>query len=100
MQNRRGNGFAVVLIVIGAIMLLGIALPLIHGIFRILFPVLLVALGYYGIKNGRKTIGWIAMFIGIMWLLAKLSWIIGPLLGIALVVWGISVLKGRRNRTY
>ncbi|AIQ14451.1 LiaF transmembrane domain-containing protein [Paenibacillus durus] len=100
MQRNRGNGFAVVLIVIGAIMLLGIALPLIHGIFRLLFPVLLVVLGYYGIKSGRKVIGWIVMFIGVMSLIAKLSWLIGPLLGVALVVWGISVLKGKKSTYY
>jgi lia operon protein LiaI len=100
MQRRQGNGLAIALIVIGAIMLLGLALPLIHGIFRLLFPVLLVVLGYYGIKSGRKLIGWAVLFIGVMSLLAKLSWIIGPLLGIALVVWGISVLKGKRTGTY
>lgn len=100
MQRRQGNGLAVILIVIGAVMLLGLALPLIHGIFRLLFPVLLVVLGYYGIKSGRKIIGWVLMFIGVMALIAKLSWIIGPLLGVALIVWGVSVLNGRRNGTY
>ncbi|MDT3427957.1 putative membrane protein [Paenibacillus forsythiae] len=100
MQRNKGNGLAVVLIAIGAIMLLGLALPLIHGIFRLLFPVLLVVLGYYGIKSGRKVIGWIVMFIGVMSLIAKLSWLIGPLLGVALVVWGISILKGKRGTYY
>ncbi|QWU15444.1 hypothetical protein SAMN04487895_12451 [Paenibacillus sophorae] len=100
MQRNRGNGLAIVLIVIGAIMLLGMALPLIHGIFRLLFPVLLVVLGYYGIKSGRKVIGWIVMFIGVMSLIAKLSWLIGPLLGLALVVWGVTVLKGKRGNYY
>lgn len=100
MQRKQGNGLATVLIVIGAIMLMGLALPLIHGVFRLLFPILLVVLGYYGIKNGRKVIGWVLMFIGVMSLISKLAWIIGPLLGIALIVWGVSVLKGRRNGTY
>ncbi|CAM4497464.1 LiaF transmembrane domain-containing protein [Paenibacillus typhae] len=100
MQNRKGNGLAIALIVIGAVMLLGVLPQLIHGVFGILFPVLLVALGYYGIKSGRKIIGWIVLFIGVMALISKLSWIIGPLLGVALVVWGISVLKGRSGRTY
>lgn len=100
MQRRQGNGLAIVLIVLGVIMLLGIALPLIHGMFKLLFPVLLVVLGYYGIKSGRRLIGWVVMFVGVMGLIAKLSWIIGPLLGIALVVWGISVLKGKRPGTY
>jgi hypothetical protein len=99
-MQRKGNGLAIVLIAIGAVMLLGILPHLIHGIFGILFPVLLVVLGYYGIKSGRKIIGWVVMFIGIMSLISKLSWIIGPLLGVALVVWGISVLRGKRSRTY
>ncbi|ASA24085.1 hypothetical protein [Paenibacillus donghaensis] len=97
MQNNKGNGLAIVLIALGGIILLGMALPLIHGIFRLLFPVVLVVLGYLGIKSGRKIIGWGLMFIGVMTLIAKLSWIIGPLLGVALVVWGVSVLKGRRS---
>lgn len=100
MRQNKGNGLAVILIAIGAIMLLGMALPLIHGIFRLLFPVILVVLGYYGIKSGRKLIGWIVMFIGVMSLIAKLSWLIGPLLGLALVVWGISVLKGKKSSHY
>lgn len=100
MNRNKGNGLAVLLIVIGSIMLLGLALPLIHGIFRLLFPVILVVLGYYGIKSGRKLIGWIVLFIGIMSIIAKLSWLIGPLLGLALVVWGISALKGKRRTDY
>lgn len=100
MQSNKGNGLAIALIVIGAVMLLGVLPNLIHGIFGILFPVLLVALGYYGIRSGRKIIGWVVLFIGIMSLISKLSWIIGPLLGVALVVWGISVLKGKQSRTY
>lgn len=100
MQRRQGNGLAIVVIVLGAIMLMGVALPLIHGIFRLLFPVLLIALGYYGIKSGRKLIGWVVLFIGVMSLIAKLSWVIGPLLGLALIIWGISVLKGKGRSTY
>lgn len=100
MQRNKGNGIAIALIVIGAVMLLGILPHLISGIFGILFPAVLVALGYYGIKSGRKIIGWVVLFIGVMSLISKLSWLIGPLLGIALVVWGISVLKGKQSRTY
>ncbi|GGF61357.1 hypothetical protein GCM10010912_03240 [Paenibacillus albidus] len=100
MQTNKGNGLAVVLIVLGGIMLLGMALPLIHGMFRLIFPVLLVVLGYLGIKNGRKFIGWGLMFIGVMTLIAKLSWLIGPLLGVALIVWGVSVLNNKRRSTY
>ncbi|SEU20800.1 hypothetical protein [Paenibacillus sp. NFR01] len=99
-RNSRNNPLAIVLIVIGAIMLLGILPKLIGGIFAILFPLLFVALGYYGIKRGHKFIGWIVLIIGLISVIGKLAWLIGPLLGIALVVWGISVLKGKGNRTY
>ena len=99
-RRNSGNGIAVVLIALGAIMLLGVTLPLIHGVFRLLFPVLLVVLGYYAIKSGRKTIGWSVLAIGLLILLSKLAWLIGPLLGLALIVWGFSVMKKRNGNTY
>ncbi|MFP4976911.1 hypothetical protein ACE6ED_16010 [Paenibacillus sp. CN-4] len=99
MQRNKGNGLAIVLIGLGALMLLGMLAPLVHGLFRMLFPVLLIALGYYAVKSGRKFIGWAVMFVGVMSLIAKLSWLIGPLLGLGLVVIGISVLKGGGRRS-
>lgn len=96
-MKNRNNGTAIVLIVIGALMLLGLFAPLFGKLIGLLFPILMIVLGYYGIRRGRVVIGTIILGFGILSLLAKLSWFIGPLLGIALVIFGISLLKGKRN---
>ncbi|GAB6987951.1 hypothetical protein [Paenibacillus pini] len=97
MKANRASGTAIVLIVIGALMLTGMFAPLLGRLLGLLFPIIMIALGYYGIKRGRVVIGTIILAIGILSLLAKLSWIIGPILGIALVIFGISLLKGKRG---
>src|SRR4051794_2209010 len=94
---KRGNGLAVVLIAIGALMLLGVFGPLVGRLLGLVFPIILIALGYYGVRRGKVLIGWIILVIGVLSLIAKLSWIIGPLLGIALLIFGISLLKKKRN---
>lgn len=94
---KRGNGLAVVLIAIGALMLLGVFGPLMGRLLGLVFPIILIALGYYGVRRGKVLIGWIILVIGVLSLIAKLSWIIGPLLGIALLIFGISLLKKKRN---
>ena len=97
MNLKRGNGLAVVLIVIGALMLMGILGPLIGGLLGLVFPIILIALGYYGVRRGKVFIGWVILVIGIMALFAKFSWIIGPLLGIAILIFGISLFRRKRN---
>ncbi|MNP49602.1 hypothetical protein D3C76_1437970 [compost metagenome] len=99
MNFNRRNGLAAVLIIIGGLMLLGVFGPVLGRLLGLVFPIILVALGYYGIRRGKVLIGWIVLAIGILSLLAKLSWIIGPILGIALLVFGISLLRNKR-RTY
>lgn len=94
---KRGNGLAVVLIAIGVLMLLGVFGPLMGRLLGLVFPIILIALGYYGVRRGKVLIGWIILVIGVLSLIAKLSWIIGPLLGIALLIFGISLLKKKRN---
>lgn len=94
---KRGNGLAVVLIAIGALMLLGVFGPLLGRLLGLVFPIILIALGYYGVRRGKVLIGWIILVIGVLSLIAKLSWIIGPLLGVALLIFGISLLKKKRN---
>ncbi|HEY2492817.1 MAG TPA: hypothetical protein VGI33_07900 [Paenibacillus sp.] len=97
MQTKRGNGLAAVLILVGALMLLGVFGPLLGRLFGLLFPILMIALGYYGVRRGKVVIGWIILAIGILSLIAKLSWFIGPLLGIILLVYGISLLTKKRT---
>lgn len=96
-MKNRNNGTAIVLIVVGALMLFGLFAPLFGKLIGLLFPILLIVLGYYGIRRGRVVIGTIILAFGALSLLAKLSWIIGPLLGIALVNFGISLLKGKKS---
>ncbi|MEK4356152.1 hypothetical protein NYE48_03685 [Paenibacillus sp. FSL M7-1455] len=96
-MKNRNNGTAIVLIVVGALMLFGLFAPLFGKLIGLLFPILLIVLGYYGIRRGKVVIGTIILAFGALSLLAKLSWIIGPLLGIALVIFGISLLKGKKS---
>lgn len=97
MRNNRSNGFAILLVILGGLIVLGKLTPLLSSIFGLVVPILIIGLGYYGIRRGNAFFGWIILFIGIMSLLAKLAWIIIPLIGIALIVYGISALQGRRG---
>jgi len=61
----------------------------------------MIALGYYGVKNGSRFFGWIIMALGAIILFSKLAWIFGLLLAIGLIVVGVSMLSNKRNnRTY
>ncbi|QCT04218.1 hypothetical protein E6C60_3507 [Paenibacillus algicola] len=100
LRSSRNKGLAVLLIGLGALILLGVFGPLLGWLFSLLIPLVMIGLGYYGIKRGNTLIGWIVMAIGIISLLGKLSWLFGPLLGIALIVWGVSRLKRSRRRYY
>jgi hypothetical protein len=93
----KGNGWAIVLIVLGALMLFGKLTPLLGHLMGYLIPVLMVALGYYGIKRGNVTLGWIVLIIGIVSLMGKLAWMIGPIIAIGLIIFGISMLSNNRN---
>lgn len=98
MRKSQPNSFAIVLIVMGVLILIGKFTPLLGSLFGVIFSLLLIALGYYGIRRGNSFFGWIILFFGIVSLLSKLAWLIVPLLGIGLIVYGVSALSnGRRN---
>lgn len=97
MRMNKGNGWAIVLIVLGALMLFGKLTPLLGHLMGYLIPVLMVALGYYGIKRGNVTLGWIVLIIGIVSLMGKLAWMIGPIIAIGLIIFGISMLSNNGN---
>lgn len=98
MRRSQPNRFAIVLIVMGVLILIGKFTPLLGSLFGVIFSLLLIALGYYGIRRGNSFFGWIILFFGILSLLSKLAWLIVPLLGIGLILYGISTLSnGRRN---
>lgn len=98
MRRSQPNSFAIVLIVIGVLILLGKLTPFLGSLFGVIFSLLLIALGYYGIRRGNSFFGWIILFFGIVSLISKLAWLIVPLLGVGLIVYGIASLSnGRRN---
>lgn len=100
MRKSKGNGIGILLIALGALVLLGVLGPLLGWLFSLLIPVAMIALGYYGIRRGNTFFGWIVLGIGVLSLIGKLSWIIGPILGIVLIVYGVSRFKGGKSRYY
>lgn len=97
MKTNRPNGFAIILIALGVLILLGKLTPFLGSLFGLVISVLMIALGYYGIRRGNAFFGWIVLFFGVISLISKLAWLIVPVLGIGLVVYGISSLRGRRS---
>lgn len=97
MKFNQKSGLAIALIVVGALMLMGVFAPLFGKLISLLFPLILIGLGYYGIKRGKKLTGWVILVVGLLILISRLAWLIGPVLGILLLVFGIMMLKGRRR---
>jgi len=97
-RNSKGNGMSILLIGLGILVLLGVFGPLLGWLFSLLIPVLIAALGYYGIRRGNTLMGWIVLGIGLVWLMSKLSWVLAPILGIILIVYGVSRMKNGRHR--
>ncbi len=89
---------SILLIGVGILVLLGVFGPLLGWLFSLVIPILMVALGYYGIRRGNTLMGWVILGIGVIWLMGKLSWLIGPILGIILIIYGVSRLKNGRPR--
>lgn len=102
MNRGRNSSFALLLIGLGIFILFGkFAAGFLAGLMGYLIPVLLIALGYYGVKNGSRFFGWAMMIVGGIILFSKLAWIFGLLLAIGLIVWGVSMLSNKgRNRYY
>lgn len=95
MNNQSAKGIA--LIAIGAVIalpLLGVALG---GIIKFLFPFILVGLGVIGWRNGSRIIGGLMIGIGGLVLFDKFQGVIMLVIALALVAYGVSIIKGRRH---
>jgi lia operon protein LiaI len=94
------TAIGVVLVFLGAWMVLKMFGISLGPIFGFLFPLILIGLGYVGIKNGKNMIGGVMLAIGIIILLGKLSGVIFFLLAVGAVVLGISLLRRSKNNVY
>jgi lia operon protein LiaI len=95
MKWNRNVWLAVLLIGIGVLILLGrLGLP-VGNVTEIIIPLAMVGLGWYGIKHGRSTIGWIVLIIGLIALLGALSGLLALIFPIVLILIGWSLLKNR-----
>ncbi|MNI41677.1 hypothetical protein D3C73_959370 [compost metagenome] len=97
MRKTRPQGFAIILIALGVLILLGKLTPLLGSLFGLLIAIAMVGLGYYGIRRGNAFFGWIILFFGVISLISKLAWLIVPVVGIGLILYGISTLRGKRS---
>lgn len=89
------TGLALLLIAAGALILLSkIGLP-VGNLLHAIFPIVMIVLGWYGIKHGRAAIGWIVLTIGFIILLGMMSGLLAIILPIALILIGWSLLKNR-----
>ena len=91
------SGFALFLIGCGVLIVLNKIGLGFGNLFGLLIPLGMLVLGYIGIKHGKKVIGTILIVLGAIFLLGKLSGLIGLIIAIALIYYGVSVLKKRSN---
>lgn len=101
MKKTGGSGFALLLILCGALILFskfsfGLG-HIVGALAGYLIPIAMVALGYYSIKRGSGFIGWVILILGGLILMSKLSWLIGIVVAVALIGYGVSLLKKNRS---
>jgi lia operon protein LiaI len=96
MKWNRNTALAVFLIACGAMILLSRFGIKFGNVLEGLFPIIMVGLGYYGIRHGRSMIGWIVMILGLIFLVGQMWGMIALLVPIVLIWFGWSLLK-RRN---
>lgn len=92
---RSGNGLALLLIGFGGLIILskvGLGLGFLIGL---LIPILVVLLGVMAWKNGNRLVGGVIAVIGGFMLLGKLSFLFVWVAAIALILFGVSMLRGK-----
>ncbi|MGZ9586576.1 LiaF transmembrane domain-containing protein [Paenibacillus marinisediminis] len=96
-MQKKGSTLAIVLIVLGGFILLSNLGDWFGGFLSYLLPFVMIALGYYGIKAGNSFFGWVFLIIGAFSLIGKFSWLIGIIFAVGLIVWGVSMLSGKKR---
>ncbi|MBB6674988.1 hypothetical protein [Cohnella nanjingensis] len=96
---KKNNGWAVVLIVVGALLLFGKLGNVVGWFIGLLIPILVIGLGVLAWRNGYRLIGAIIGIIGAFMLLGKLSVVIFWIAVIGLIVLGISMLGNNSGRS-
>lgn len=96
MRMNGKNGLALLLIGCGGLIVLSKLGFIVHGVMSFLFPLIIAALGYYGIKRGRTFIGWALLLIGTICLLVKLSGVIALAVAAGFIYYGFTLLKNKR----
>lgn len=91
---RRGNGLAIVLIAIGALLIL-VKTGILGWMFSLLIPLLVIGLGVMAWRNGSRFLGGILGVIGAIMLLGRLSHLFVWIAAIALIVYGVSMIRSR-----
>lgn len=92
------TALGVILVIIGGMIVLRFFGFTLGPIFSYIFPIILLGLGYIGLKNGKNWIGMILIAVGAITLLAKLSGVIFLILAVAAILIGVSIIKGKGRR--
>jgi hypothetical protein len=94
------TALGVILVIIGGMIVLRIFGFTLGPIFSWLFPIIMIGLGYVGLRNGKNWIGIILIAVGAIMLLGKLSGVLFLILAIAAIAIGISMIKGKSRRVF
>jgi len=95
---KRGNGLALLLIAIGGLVILNKLGFGLGWLFGLIVPILVILLGVVVWNNGNRLVGGVIAVIGGFILLGKLSFVFVWIAAIAMIVFGVSMLRGN-NRT-
>ena len=92
---KRGNGLALLLIAFGVLLILG-KLGVFGFLMGLLIPALVIGLGVLAWRNGNKVLGAIVGAVGAFMLLGKLSFLFVWIAAIALIVFGVTMLRKKQ----
>jgi uncharacterized membrane protein YciS (DUF1049 family) len=94
---RSGNGLALLLIGFGGLIILGKLGLGLGFLFGLLIPILIILLGAMAWRNGSRLVGGVIVAVGGFMLLGKLSFLFVWAAAIALVIFGVSMLRSKNS---